>query len=441
MIRSVLSFFLFLIFTYATVCQDTLILKPGPDLGKDTRITQTDYATGNSSVFMCGEWTYGGVPAKDRSVIEFSLSDLPEDIQLIKAWLNLYAHPFGHSTLTGSNEAMIYRVTERWLEHEVTWQDQPEYTEENSVYLPESEFSQQDYLGIDITPMFQDMLDNPDQSHGFLLKMIREEYYRFLIFASSDLDDPEKWPELVVVYLDCEMPDAYFEYSADSMTVSFSAPDTLIETFEWDFGDGYQSSLENPVHTYEQYGEYTVCLGAGNECGVTEYCDTVVICYPAIPDFEYSVEDMTVSFTNLSTNWETLFWDFGNGFFSLLEEPVESYTQEGEYIVCLTAANSCSEQTFCDTVRVYDSQGIGEAGKLSSITVYPNPFTNRLTLKLPQPEDFDISMTDLMGREVLHLAPARQEEIVLPTENIPPGIYLILARSHDKVFVEKVVKR
>lgn len=38
----------------------------------------------------------------------------------------------------------------------------------------------------------------------------------------------------------------------------------------WSFGDGDSSSLQNPSHTYDNPGTYTVILSAGNACGSDE---------------------------------------------------------------------------------------------------------------------------------------------------------------------------
>lgn len=420
--------------------QDTLFLKPGPDEGKDVRVNQTSYGTANSVLFMCGEWTYYGVVAKDRSIIEFNFSSLPENIKLIKASLSLYAHEEGHSQLSGNNKSMLYRITERWLEDEVTWQDQPQYTTENAVFLPASEYSSQDYLDIDITPLFQDMLDNPDESHGFFLKMIEEEYYRALRFASSDHPNPDKWPELTVVYLDCEMPYATFDYVQDSMFFTFSAPDTNIQSWNWQFGDGYQSDLQNPVHTFLEYGTYQVCLTVSNECGTDEYCEDIEICFPCEAAFEFVSDEMTVSFTNSSSNWDSLIWDFGDGFFSFLENPIHAYTSAGKYNVCLTATNSCWQHMFCDTVDVMDSQGIDNTENNRTTIAYPNPFTENLSIVLPNTGIYEISLVDLSGKKLLHESIDTQNKVTLQTGSVPPGLYILTVRSEDRVYRQKVVK-
>lgn len=422
------------------ICQDTLILKPGPDHGKDARITQTDYATGNSELYMSGMWTYGGVPAKDRSVIEFNLSQLPANIKLEKAYLSLYSHPYGHSQLSGSNESMLYRVTERWMEQEVNWSNQPEFTIENGVYLPASQYNFQDYKDIDVTQLVQDMLDNPDEGHGFMLKMITEEYYRYLIFASSDYNEPEKWPELKIIYIECEVPQATFEYVQDSMTFTFSAPDTNAQSWSWDFGDGYQSVLQNPLHTYAEYATYKVCLTVENECGTDTYCENIDICFPCESSFDFTVQDMTVIFTNQSFNWDSLTWDFGDDSFAFIEDPVHTYTNPGKYNVCLTVTNSCWQHMFCDTLEVYDSQGINDPDSDGIPWVYPNPCGDHLTILLTDNEKCDVSVINPTGKLIIRKEFNDQKKIRLKTGDLPPGIYILTVRSEDKIFRQKIMK-
>jgi len=62
----------------------------------------------------------------------------------------------------------------------------------------------------------------------------------------------------------------------DSLSISFydysSASDTLA-TWYWDFGDGTTSTLANPVHLYEVYGRYSVCLTITSITGCSNtYC-------------------------------------------------------------------------------------------------------------------------------------------------------------------------
>lgn len=67
-------------------------------------------------------------------------------------------------------------------------------------------------------------------------------------------------------------PNAGFSVSnatgAPPLQVAFTDQSSQNTTFwQWSFGDGSSSNLQNPVHTYEDFGSYTVRLIAGNNWG------------------------------------------------------------------------------------------------------------------------------------------------------------------------------
>lgn len=66
---------------------------------------------------------------------------------------------------------------------------------------------------------------------------------------------------------DPEPPVASFTYEANGREVSFTSTSKNAKTFAWDFGDGETSTEENPVHTYETYGNYTVKLKVTGDGG------------------------------------------------------------------------------------------------------------------------------------------------------------------------------
>ncbi|MCF8372579.1 MAG: T9SS type A sorting domain-containing protein [Bacteroidales bacterium] len=61
---------------------------------------------------------------------------------------------------------------------------------------------------------------------------------------------------------------AAFSYTANALEVSFTnLSENETTGYLWDFGDGTNSTDENPVHTYTLNGSYDVTLFVGNECG------------------------------------------------------------------------------------------------------------------------------------------------------------------------------
>lgn len=65
-------------------------------------------------------------------------------------------------------------------------------------------------------------------------------------------------------YIGAYDPVADFTYSRDSLEYSFNNTSTFTDTYFWDFGDGFTSTDENPVHLYAQEGEYEVTLAASS---------------------------------------------------------------------------------------------------------------------------------------------------------------------------------
>ncbi|MCB0706361.1 MAG: PKD domain-containing protein [Saprospiraceae bacterium] len=139
-------------------------------------------------------------------------------------------------------------------------------------------------------------------------------------------------------------------------------PDALY--YQWMFGDGTQSALQDPQHLYDQTGIYTVSLLATNAFGCQR--DTsmeVQIAAPPMADFEPdNIEDCSgavVNFTNASQGVELNFlWDFGNGLFSNEEQPLEEVTyaqgiNDTTYQVELLVTNACGSDAWTETITVH----------------------------------------------------------------------------------------
>lgn len=142
--------------------------------------------------------------------------------------------------------------------------------------------------------------------------------------------------------------------------VDFSNESGNAVAYSWDFGDGTTSTEENPSHTYNEPGEYTITLVAyvDGDCGINDTVTTVVTVY------DYPVAGFTstpempstfspVIFTSTSTDASTWEWEFGDGFTSSEENPTHLYPLAGAYEVCLTVTteNGC-EDKICDSVII-----------------------------------------------------------------------------------------
>ncbi|MFO8054060.1 MAG: M4 family metallopeptidase [Bacteroidales bacterium] len=102
-------------------------------------------------------------------------------------------------------------------------------------------------------------------------------------------------------------PVAGFDWQIDKSKVEFDNQSSKSAAFLWDFGDGTQSSMEEPVHYYTQTGTYDVKLIADNPCGTDSITNSLTIT-------EVGVEDRLADQIQVYPNPvdEKLIIEFGN---------------------------------------------------------------------------------------------------------------------------------
>ena len=125
----------------------------------------------------------------------------------------------------------------------------------------------------------------------------------------------------------------------------------------WAFGDGVASTETHLNHTYTAAGVYTVVLTATDACGRDSATQSLLVEPQPTAAFSYTPAVPQpwepVWFTDLSggepTTW---YWDFGDGYLSLLQHPLHTYWQEGVYTATLAATNLCGRDTAEQVVHV-----------------------------------------------------------------------------------------
>jgi PKD repeat protein len=151
-------------------------------------------------------------------------------------------------------------------------------------------------------------------------------------------------------------PVADFDFQVDENTVDFENLSQFADSYDWDFGDGESSTQTNPIHNYDEDGDYTVTLTASNECGSDEYTFEITITTSPFADFDSSDPEgcspFEVDFYNFSSDNATSFlWSFPGGLpsSSTLFEPTVLYETPGTYNVTLTAYNAAGEDSYSIT--------------------------------------------------------------------------------------------
>jgi PKD repeat protein len=128
------------------------------------------------------------------------------------------------------------------------------------------------------------------------------------------------------------------------------------ETFDWTFDGGQPASSTeaSPTVTYADAGSYSVTLivTMDGETDTLTLTDVVQVNDGPEADFDFSINDREVSFTNLSSNFDDVLWAFGDGSESSEENPIYTYSADGQYSVTLTAWNECDTITVEEEITV-----------------------------------------------------------------------------------------
>jgi PKD repeat protein len=151
-------------------------------------------------------------------------------------------------------------------------------------------------------------------------------------------------------------PKADFDFQAAALQVTFADKSTGNPTsWAWSFGDGGNSSVENPTHTYAAAGNYTVSLTARNAAGQDTANKVVAVTAGTAPTakFAFTTNGNQVNFVDQSTGNPTSWaWDFGDNKSSTDRNPVHTYAAAGSYTVTLTVANTAGSNSASDVVKI-----------------------------------------------------------------------------------------
>ncbi|PLW94298.1 MAG: hypothetical protein C0592_03275 [Marinilabiliales bacterium] len=154
----------------------------------------------------------------------------------------------------------------------------------------------------------------------------------------------------IIVY---QLPQANFSYTGTCLNrdIFFNdlsiAGDGTINQWTWDFGDGGNSALQNPVYQYSVVDTFLIVFAIQDQYGCTDTISDSIIVAP-LPQVGFLSDSVCfgnlTSFTDTSNDygyaivsWE---WSFGDGNSSNLQNPQNNYGDTGQYIVQLIAGNA-----------------------------------------------------------------------------------------------------
>lgn len=104
-----------------------------------------------------------------------------------------------------------------------------------------------------------------------------------VMLTASNIQGSNTYTETAYIVVG-SVPNAGFTASVNMGTVNFTNSSSSASEYSWDFGDGQTSNEQNPVHTYQASGEYTVTMTAKNDCGFATATQIVTVMLTAVEE-------------------------------------------------------------------------------------------------------------------------------------------------------------
>lgn len=155
-----------------------------------------------------------------------------------------------------------------------------------------------------------------------------------------------------------------------------------------------------------------------------------------------------VTFTNTSNDATTYSWDFGDTVGTSSDiNPTYTFGSTGTYTVELTSTNpNCGDDIFTAQVSVtVETLGIDEPNALANVSIFPNPFKNGISIKLPSQFSntaIGVELYDISGRSVIKIDELNSNNGIYTinnVENLSTGTYFL--KVTDKTSSNSIVKR
>ena len=119
-----------------------------------------------------------------------------------------------------------------------------------------------------------------------------------------------------------------------------------IDSWFWDFDDGNYSTLQQASHVYADTGAYNVILTIVDTNGCINSLSNIVH-VTEIPDVSFTMSsnpgcaNSIIEFYGSSTSQiDAWHWEFGDGAFSDLQNPIHAYVSSGTYYVSLSVTDT-----------------------------------------------------------------------------------------------------
>jgi len=155
-----------------------------------------------------------------------------------------------------------------------------------------------------------------------------------------------------------------------------------------------------------------------------------------VADFTEEINLGEVAFANTSDNYDSVFWNFGDGNTSTDINPTHTYQESGEFTAMLITTKCGKSDTLSKILSIDLTLGTQD-GNIEKMLVYPNPATDHFTIQLDAERSRSdliesIRITDFSGRTVVSY-PWQTTNGTFDVSNLASGLYWIQLIGTNRV--------
>jgi PKD repeat protein len=213
-----------------------------------------------------------------------------------------------------------------------------------------------------------------------------------------------------------------FELNDGTATVTVSNATTPV-SYLW----SHDANNNSPFASNLSAQSYNVKITDGEGC---EEVKNFVINQPApaVVAYTSNIEFLTVSFTNMSSAGNYL-WTFGDGNSSIETNPTHSYSNEGNYTVCLQLSDNCGIFESCQEIDVKkeSNSSINENLTNNGIKIYPNPSEGVINFEINSEQIKYIEIYFINGKLIKKIQVNNIGVLPLDFSNLSDGVYFYKA--------------
>lgn len=155
---------------------------------------------------------------------------------------------------------------------------------------------------------------------------------------------------------------------------------------------------------------------------------------PAVADFTEAIDANVVSFTNTSSEFDTLLWDFGDSSTSTEINLIHTYPAGGDYTVSLTVTRCGKSDVKKKTIHIESSVNTGFL-PLNEVRIFPNPATAEVNVKLDRNYmEISVVLVDFSGKIILKKTELHADFLQLDVSGLGNGAYVLTILADEQSY-------